>query len=124
MVASASNQTHGGSRERPEKARLATHAPPNLNPPSWAWPSVQLGLRSRITKAHTIIYRSSQTDCSACPMKQQCCPTQSTGGAGWSARWCIDFRLRKADSYQCSYVGVVRIAIFLILPRARIVRVT
>lgn len=30
--------------------------------------------RSRITKADTIIYRSSQTDCAACSMKQQCCP--------------------------------------------------
>ncbi|CAN7317827.1 transposase [Trinickia sp. LjRoot230] len=30
--------------------------------------------RSRITKADTIIYRSSQTDCAACAMKQQCCP--------------------------------------------------
>jgi transposase len=30
--------------------------------------------RSRITKANTIIYRSSQPDCAQCPMKQQCCP--------------------------------------------------
>jgi len=30
--------------------------------------------RSHITKAGTIIYRSSQTDCASCPMKDQCCP--------------------------------------------------
>ena len=30
--------------------------------------------RSHITKANTIIYRSSQPDCAQCPMKQQCCP--------------------------------------------------
>jgi len=30
--------------------------------------------RDRITKADTIIYRSSQLDCAACPQKQRCCP--------------------------------------------------
>lgn len=30
--------------------------------------------RSRITKADTIIYRSSQFDCVTCPIKAQCCP--------------------------------------------------
>jgi len=30
--------------------------------------------RSHITKADTIIYRSSQTDCASCSMKNQCCP--------------------------------------------------
>lgn len=30
--------------------------------------------RSHITKADTIIYRSSQTDCATCSMKNQCCP--------------------------------------------------
>lgn len=30
--------------------------------------------RSHITKAGTVIYRSSQTDCAACSMKDQCCP--------------------------------------------------
>ncbi len=30
--------------------------------------------RSGVTKAGTIIYRSSETDCKSCPMKQQCCP--------------------------------------------------
>lgn len=30
--------------------------------------------RTRITKADTVIYRSSQTDCAACPMKARCCP--------------------------------------------------
>jgi hypothetical protein len=31
-------------------------------------------LRSHVTKANTIIYRSSQVDCRTCPFKQQCCP--------------------------------------------------
>ena len=31
-------------------------------------------LRSTVTKANTIIYRSSKTDCDACPLKHQCCP--------------------------------------------------
>lgn len=43
---------------------------------------------------------------------------------GGTAQWRIDFHLRKADSYKRSYVGVVRMAIFLILPHARIVRTT
>lgn len=30
--------------------------------------------RSHITKADTIIYRSSQAGCAACPMKDRCCP--------------------------------------------------
>jgi transposase len=30
--------------------------------------------RTHITKADTIIYRSSQPDCAACPMKANCCP--------------------------------------------------
>ena len=30
--------------------------------------------RTHITKAETIIYRSKQSDCSACPMKSRCCP--------------------------------------------------
>jgi transposase len=31
-------------------------------------------LRTHITKADTIIYRSSQSDCATCPMKTRCCP--------------------------------------------------
>ena len=31
-------------------------------------------LRTRITQANTIIYRSSQSDCAACPIKSRCCP--------------------------------------------------
>ncbi|MCJ0880093.1 transposase, partial [Pseudomonas sp. JI-2] len=30
--------------------------------------------RSRVTKANTIIYRSSQTDCATCSLKAKCCP--------------------------------------------------
>jgi len=31
--------------------------------------------RTHITKKHTIIYRSRQSDCAACPLKSQCTPT-------------------------------------------------
>jgi transposase len=31
-------------------------------------------IRTHITKADTIIYRSRQSDCAACPMKRRCCP--------------------------------------------------
>src|SRR5690348_2792295 len=30
--------------------------------------------RTHVTKADTIIYRSSQSDCVNCPMKMRCCP--------------------------------------------------
>lgn len=30
--------------------------------------------RTHVTKADTIIYRSSQSDCATCPMKARCCP--------------------------------------------------
>ena len=30
--------------------------------------------RSHVTKANTIIFRSRQTDCATCPMKDKCCP--------------------------------------------------
>jgi transposase len=35
-------------------------------------------LRTHITKADTIIYRSSQSDCATCPMKARCCPSTQT----------------------------------------------
>ena len=31
-------------------------------------------LRTHITKAGTIIYRASQSDCASCPLKARCCP--------------------------------------------------
>lgn len=34
-------------------------------------------LRKHVTKADTIVYRSSQRDCAACPMKAQCCPNMT-----------------------------------------------
>ena len=34
--------------------------------------------RDRVTKADTVIYRSSQFDCAGCPSKQQCCPNTPT----------------------------------------------
>jgi len=33
--------------------------------------------RTHITKADTIVYRSSKYDCSTCPMKHRCCPNTS-----------------------------------------------
>jgi IS5 family transposase len=35
-------------------------------------------LRTHVTKANTIIYRSSQADCATCPMKDRCCPNTPT----------------------------------------------
>ena len=35
-------------------------------------------LRTHITKADTIIYRSSRGDCANCPMKARCCPNTPT----------------------------------------------
>jgi transposase len=35
-------------------------------------------LRNHVTKADTIIYRSSQSDCATCPMKTRCCPNTPT----------------------------------------------
>jgi transposase len=34
--------------------------------------------RTHVTKARTIIYRSSQSDCATCPMKERCCPRTPT----------------------------------------------
>jgi hypothetical protein len=33
--------------------------------------------RTHVTKADTIIYRSRQSDCAACPLKSRCCPSTS-----------------------------------------------
>lgn len=33
--------------------------------------------RTHVTKADTIIYRSSERDCAACPMKADCCPNMT-----------------------------------------------
>src|SRR5664279_3214776 len=35
-------------------------------------------LRTHVTKADTIIYRSNQADCLTCPMKDRCCPNTQT----------------------------------------------
>jgi transposase len=35
-------------------------------------------LRSGVTKANTINYRASQSDCTACPFKERCCPNTAT----------------------------------------------
>ena len=34
--------------------------------------------RSKVTKANTIIYRSSRGDCGTCPLKSKCCPNTPT----------------------------------------------
>ena len=34
--------------------------------------------RTRITKDNTILYKSRQSDCAACPMKASCCPSTSS----------------------------------------------
>lgn len=34
--------------------------------------------RTHITKADTVIYRSSQLDCATCPLKSRCCPSTPT----------------------------------------------
>lgn len=34
--------------------------------------------RERVTKADTVIYRSSQNDCKTCPTKDRCCPNTPT----------------------------------------------
>jgi transposase len=34
--------------------------------------------RTHVTKADTIIYRSSQSDCATCPIKDRCCPNTTT----------------------------------------------
>jgi len=34
-------------------------------------------LRSAVTKANTIIYRASQSDCGVCPIKHRCCPNMA-----------------------------------------------
>ncbi|HWM69192.1 MAG TPA: IS1182 family transposase [Steroidobacteraceae bacterium] len=34
--------------------------------------------RTHVTKADTIIYRSSQSDCATCPIKSRCCPSTPT----------------------------------------------
>jgi hypothetical protein len=34
--------------------------------------------RTHVTKANTIIYRSSQSDCATCPIKDRCCPNTTT----------------------------------------------
>ena len=46
---------------------------PQGNPLRRQWRPFK-NLRTHITKADTIIYRSSQADCANCPMKERCCP--------------------------------------------------
>lgn len=61
--------------------------------------------RTHITKADTIIYRSSQSDCAACPIKERCCPNtpmrKIARSIHESARD-VARRIRTTDQYQRS----------------------
>jgi len=61
--------------------------------------------RTHITKADTIIYRSSQSDCAACPIKDRCCPNtpmrKITRSIHESARD-LARRIWTSDEYQRS----------------------
>lgn len=62
-------------------------------------------LRTHITKAETIIYRSSQSDCATCPMKLRCCPNtpirKIARSVHESARQ-VARAIAKTDAYQQS----------------------
>ena len=61
--------------------------------------------RAHITKADTIVYRASQLDCAACPMKPRCCPNTShrkiTRSIHERARDVVR-AIAKTDAYQQS----------------------
>jgi hypothetical protein len=68
--------------------------------------------RTHITKADTIIYRSSQSDCSTCPMKQRCCPStatrkivrsihESARDVARAIRSTVQYQRSRADSSPC-----------------------
>jgi transposase len=61
--------------------------------------------RTHVTKAGTILYRSSQSDCAVCPMKQRCCPNTSirkiARSIHESARE-VARQIRKTEQYQRS----------------------
>jgi transposase len=61
--------------------------------------------RTHITKADTIIYRSSQFDCAACPIKDRCCPNtpmrKIARSIHESARD-VARQIRTSDQYQRS----------------------
>ena len=61
--------------------------------------------RTHITKADTIIYRSSQSDCARCPIKGRCCPNtpmrKITRSIHESARD-VARQIRTSDQYQRS----------------------
>ena len=61
--------------------------------------------RTHITKADTIIYRSSQSDCATCPIKDRCCPNtpmrKIARSIHESARD-VARRIRTTDQYQRS----------------------
>ena len=61
--------------------------------------------RTHITKADTIIYRASQSDCATCPMKQRCCPNTPIRKIARSIHECareVARRIRATVQYQRS----------------------
>jgi Transposase DDE domain len=62
-------------------------------------------LRTHVTKADTIIYRSSQSDCATCPMKARCCPNTPIRKIGRSVHESARDAARdiaKTDAYRQS----------------------
>jgi hypothetical protein len=62
-------------------------------------------LRTHVTKADTIIYRSSQSDCANCPMKARCCPSTPTRKNARSVHESardVARAIAKTDAYQQS----------------------
>jgi len=61
--------------------------------------------RTHITKADTIIYRSSQSDCATCPIKDRCCPNTPVRKIARSVHESardVARRIRTTDQYQRS----------------------
>ena len=60
-------------------------------------------LRTHVTNADTIIYRSSQSDCATCPMKVRCCPNTPTWKTARSIHESArDFARDISDTYKRS----------------------
>lgn len=61
--------------------------------------------RSHVTKAETITFRSRQTDCATCSMKERCCPNTSFRKIARSvleAARDVARRIAKPPQYMCS----------------------
>lgn len=61
--------------------------------------------RSHVTKADTIIYRASQADCTACPLKRRCCPNtpmRKIARSIYESARDVARELAKTDAYKQS----------------------